>query len=1123
MADVEFNPVEYLASEDCIRYLSALTKENLKACARSLGISLTNRELKKDVYKLVKNRLSELKQTADELISESMSESDVEGAPGLSLFQDPPHCGVIFEGYGSLPDNKSQTERDPLTDNVCPAVPTRSAKVENEPLVKDFQSMLELKKLEFEELERIRAHERAMLGMKLELAKIQQEFARVKQEHFDDWLKSRQVTTLAALKELILIEDFKKSCAKDLRVHLEDLKVTSFPRIAQLSDEYILTHKVGTENFRGKLRFEKEVINVKFLRDTGAARSLLLRSRLPLNVKIANYIILSGFPDTVVSAPVVEGEIDISGVVKSINLAIVDKLPIPGIDGILGNDLCNVGGRELFPILTLNKLPIAVTTRSQKKGRNLLMDGEDLHLDPVQVDVAVGRLESVGSSDSSKVVRAWNRADFIRAQHDEFDVEITERDDVSKPCFVSERGLLCRLSRSALMESSEYHKQILVPKQFRDELLQSAHEDPFSGHFGVTKTFKRLTKLFWWPNMRRCIKQFLRTCETCQVMGKPNQDRCAELAIQHITSVPYHPESQGVVERFHQTLKSIIGKYCYEQESSWDKELPYALFALRTHPNESTGVSPFRLVYGHEVRGLLEVLFEVLIGGRKQIQNLNIFLSNLKNKLSGAWKFAQDNLQASQASMKIFHDRKAVSRSFESGDLVLVLDMDPDSFLKPRFKGPWKVIRKVSDLNYELDSPGSTRKSRIFHINRLKKYEGRNPDPLNIVYEIPCPLVTVFSKVDDPDNDVDNHVSVENLKTNVEIFNKANVLLEHLDEVQKKDLLCLIKSFPEVFRETPGLTSWLEHDVEVGDARPVKQAPYRLNPEKAKVVEKEVQYMLDHDLIQPSSSPWSSPIVLVKKPDGDYRMCVDYRRVNQVLRKAGLVVNIKKCEFGKAVVTYLGHEVGLGKVAPKHANIEVIANLPQPCNVRGVRKILGMLGYYRRFVKNFADIAQPLTNLLKKNTKFLWSTECEKAFSNLKSVLVSEPILSSPNFNKPFVLAVDASDVGIGGVLFQRDDKGEMHPVSYFSKKLLPAERKYSTIEKEALALVKSVSHFSIYLSSSLQVEVLTDHNPLVFINKMKGANQRILRWALLLQEYNLVFQHIKGVDNKIPDALSRM
>ncbi|XP_066965398.1 uncharacterized protein [Macrobrachium rosenbergii] len=596
---------------------------------------------------------------------------------------------------------------------------------------------------------------------------------------------------------------------------------------------------------------------------------------------------------------------------------------------------------------------------NKEKGRNLLMGGEDLHLDPVQVDVAVGRLESVGSSDSSKVVRAWNRADFIRAQHDEFDVEITEGDDVSKPCFVSERGLLCRLSRSALMESSEYHKQILVPKQFRDELLQSAHEDPFSGHFGVTKTFKRLTKLFWWPNMRRCIKQFLRTCETCQVMGKPNQVLC---------KAPLKP-IPAIGEPFSEIVIDVVGP------------LP------RT----------------------------------------------------------------------------------QSGYMYLLTVMDRAS----RFPEAFPLRKVTSKAVWE----------------KLVEYFCR--------YGLPCTIQsdrgTNFTSKYFQDRCAE--LAIQHI-TSVPYHPESQGVVERFHQT--------LKSIIEVFRETPGLTSWLEHDVEVGDARPVKQAPYRLNPEKAKVVEKEVQYMLDHDLIQPSSSPWSSPIVLV-------------------LRKAGLVVNIKKCEFGKAVVTYLGHEVGLGKVAPKHANIEVIANLPQPCNVRGVRKILGMLGYYRRFVKNFADIAQPLTNLLKKNTKFLWSTECEKAFNKLKSVLVSEPILSSPNFNKPFVLAVDASDVGIGGVLFQRDDKGEMHPVSYFSKKLLPAERKYSTIEKEALALVKSVSHFSIYLSSSLQVEVLTDHNPLVFINKMKGANQRILRWALLLQEYNLVFQHIKGVDNKIPDALSRM
>ena len=123
----------------------------------------------------------------------------------------------------------------------------------------------------------------------------------------------------------------------------------------------------------------------------------------------------------------------------------------------------------------------------------------------------------------------------------------------------------------------------------------------------------------------------------------------------------------------------------------------------------------------------------------------------------------------------------------------------------------------------------------------------------------------------------------------------------------------------------------------------------------------------------------------------------------------------------------------------------------------------------------------------------------------------------------PFSLATDASDSGIGAVLLQADEEGIKHPVAYFSRKLLPAERKYSTIEKEALSLIKAIEHFNIYFSPSLfPIQVFTDHNPLIFINKCKNKNQRILRWSLLLQEYDLRLQHISGKSNIVPDVLSR-
>ena len=185
-------------------------------------------------------------------------------------------------------------------------------------------------------------------------------------------------------------------------------------------------------------------------------------------------------------------------------------------------------------------------------------------------------------------------------------------------------------------------------------------------------------------------------------------------------------------------------------------------------------------------------------------------------------------------------------------------------------------------------------------------------------------------------------------------------------------------------------------------------------------------------------------------------------------------------------------------------------------------QFIGLTGYYRKFVSNFSDIVCPLTNLLKKNVPFIWDKSCEEAFLKLKSILISRPILKSPDFNKPFVLSVDASDTGIGAMLSQNVD-GEDHPIAFFSKKLNDYQRKYSTIEKETLALISAINHFEIYVTSNAgPTVVFTDHNPLKFINRFHNKNQRLTRWSLLLQEYDLDIRHIKGKDNVIPDVLSR-
>ena len=247
------------------------------------------------------------------------------------------------------------------------------------------------------------------------------------------------------------------------------------------------------------------------------------------------------------------------------------------------------------------------------------------------------------------------------------------------------------------------------------------------------------------------------------------------------------------------------------------------------------------------------------------------------------------------------------------------------------------------------------------------------------------------------------------------------------------------------------------------------------------------------------------------------------RELFRRLRTAKLTVNLIKSDFGHAHVIYLGHVVGQGQVKPVMAKVEAIINYPVPHSKKEVMRFLGMSGYYRKFCKNFSNVCEPLTRLLRKDKEFMWNLECQSAFDRIKSLLVSVPVLMMPDFKQHFLLAVDASDYGAGAVLLQEDKKGIEHPISYFSHKFDKHQRNYSTSEKETLALVLTLQHFDFYLSAAtFPIQVYTDHNPLVFLSRMKNKNQRLLRWSLALQAYDLKITHIRGKDNIVADALSR-
>lgn len=182
---------------------------------------------------------------------------------------------------------------------------------------------------------------------------------------------------------------------------------------------------------------------------------------------------------------------------------------------------------------------------------------------------------------------------------------------------------------------------------------------------------------------------------------------------------------------------------------------------------------------------------------------------------------------------------------------------------------------------------------------------------------------------------------------------------------------------------------------------------------------------------------------------------------------------------------------------------------------------MGAAGWYRRFISDFATISAPIFETLKKGKTFAFGEEAQKAFDFLKKALVSSPVLNNPDFSRHFYLQCDASDIGVGAVLFQRDDEGGEHPIAYFSHKLTSAQRNYSVTERECLAVVLAVKRFRPYIEL-LPFTVITDHSSLKWLMSHKDLSGRLARWSLHLQAYNFNIEHRKGTQNIVPDTLSR-
>ena len=344
----------------------------------------------------------------------------------------------------------------------------------------------------------------------------------------------------------------------------------------------------------------------------------------------------------------------------------------------------------------------------------------------------------------------------------------------------------------------------------------------------------------------------LLTDQGSQFVGSLVGHLCKDLHIDKVKTAPYHPECNGVVERMHGTLGSMLTK-ATSLGLDWVGQVPFALFALRSSPNRDTGFSPFELVFGHSVRTPLDILHQGWAELSFQDLNVEEWSEWLVARLEIWHDLLRDRGAEASKVRKKAHDRRAVDRTLVKGDRVWCRIPGMTKKLRESWHGPYEVVEAVNRVDYKVKLGRG--RCKILHINNLKKHHPRGEEVLRLA------------------------VVAEDCEEDEVLGPRLSEICEGFDRQIVEDLK---SDFPEVFSDSPGKTKVVKMTIKTGDHEPLVSHPHRV-PDKLKDgVRREVLKLVEEGIAVPSCSPWASPIVPVPKGDGSVRLCVDYRRLNEI-------------------------------------------------------------------------------------------------------------------------------------------------------------------------------------------------------------------------------------------------
>ena len=627
--------------------------------------------------------------------------------------------------------------------------------------------------------------------------------------------------------------------------------------------------------------------------------------------------------------------------------------------------------------------------------------------------------------------------------------------------------------------------------------------------------------IFYWPNLNKDCQTFIRQCERCQrtdkAIPRPNQmierqvvtQPCQDLATRWPEAVPIKSTTARVIISVLTGIFVRSGfpvKVTTDNKGNWAKVIPMALYFVRCTPSATTGVSPFLATHGWEPQTPLQVLYQAWVDQDLGPIDLSEWIDINTDRVEQARDIATSSKIVASTNRAKGWNERARDRIFKVGDQVLIRRPGLDAKLRESWEGPGVILAVNSPVSYRVQTDKRTMST--VNVQQLKEF----------MQQTVVKRVTSVLQRDTKEDDITNTLG------------NARIDSQNLTELQAKQLKETLDKFENVLDKEPGLTSLVEFQIDTGEAGPIYQHPYNTPVTLRASVDKEIDWLLERGFIRPSSSPWASPMVTVKKADGSARLCVDFRKINgltrqtpfymprveEVLEGVGKARFISKLDLSKGYYQVRLAEASVPKTAfTSHRGVFEFTRMPfgvknaPACFQALMQRVLAdqrewataymddVVVYSRTWEEHLAHISRVLEGLRKlaKHTAILTPMTSKQAPQRLEWTAE-------------------------GGVLqVKREDHWQ--PAAYFSRQLRGAEHRYSATELEALALGETVAHFGHYLYGR-PFTAYTDHRPLEQLLTSTRLNPRLARLAFKLQHWLLDIEYLPGEQNTLADALSR-